>query len=203
MSMNEQQPDVQWVFPPEKNRAGRVWLIVGLVAAVLLIAGALAFFLIPRDGAPTPGSSSSPSPSASATRTPTPTPTRTPTPVPTVSPAPLPSAPVTEPPAPVEPGTGEFGAAVAGRLADASIGLDLIANGADALPIIDQLELDAQQLADTVAPAALDAQWRESVNAYASSLRALRDVVNASEDVSSAVSTAAANVQQLKAIAGV
>lgn len=203
MSDNEQQPDVRWAFPPEKSRTRRAWLIVSLVVAVLLIAVALAFFLVPRDGTQAPGASSAPSPTTGATKSPSPTPTRTPTTIPTVSPAPLPSSPATEPPIPVDPGIGEFATAVSGRLTDATVGLDMISNGADALPIIDQLELDAQRLADTPAPAALDAHWRDAVSAYASSLRALRNAVNASEDVSSAVAASAANVQQLKDIAGV
>jgi hypothetical protein len=59
--MSEQTPELRWApIEPKPKSKGRIWLIVGLVIAGLVIIGALLFFLLPRDGAPAPGTSVSP-----------------------------------------------------------------------------------------------------------------------------------------------
>ncbi|NJI30007.1 hypothetical protein HBI98_22895, partial [Aeromonas veronii] len=97
---DDPQPELRWapMDPPPRNR-GRVWLIVGLVVAALVVVGVLLFFLLPRDGATDPESSASPSPSASTSPSPSPTMTTTASPE-----EPEPSmTPITTPPPPADP----------------------------------------------------------------------------------------------------
>jgi len=50
---DEQQPRAEWIFPEEKkSNKGRVWLIVGVIAGVLVIVGVALFLLVPRDETP-------------------------------------------------------------------------------------------------------------------------------------------------------
>lgn len=199
--MSEQQPDVQWSFPPEKNRAGRVWLIVGLVAAVLLIAGALAFFLIPRDGGPTPLPSGSPTPSSSASATPLPTGS----PLPTFGPPTgVPTAPATTPPEPQDPDVATFASAVGPRLDDALTGLSILEGlvGQDAISVIDQLQQDVQRLSDTPAPSSIDAEWRAGVATYDDVLRGLRQAAADGNDLTGGISEARDAANHLRSIVG-
>ncbi|MGX1695916.1 hypothetical protein ACWIBQ_11120 [Microbacterium keratanolyticum] len=201
MSMNEQQPDVQWVFPPEKNRTGRVWLIVALVAAVLLISGALAFFLIPRDGGPTPLPSGSPTPDASASATPLPTGSPLPTFAP---PTGVPTAPATTPPEPQDPDVATFAGAVGPRLDDALTGLSILEGlvGQDAISVIDQLQQDVQRLSDTPAPSSIDSEWRAGVSSYDETLRGLRQAAADGTDLSGGISSARDAANHLRSIVG-
>lgn len=197
--MSEQQPELRWApIPPKPKNRGRIWLIIGLIVAVLAIAGALLFFLLPRDGAPDPDASASPTPTA--TRTATPTPTATPSPTPT----PTPSTPVaTEPPV-VDPSVDMFRDQVGGRLNDATRGLELAASadGADAVPVIESLRLDAQLLSDAQAPTSISDAWYGSVNAYSASLSTLLGAANSGSGFDAALADSQAALQALRAVVG-
>ena len=86
---DEPQPDLRWApLEPKPRNRGRVWLIVGLVVAALVIVGVLLFFLLPRGESPTPGASGSPSPTASPSASPSMSPSASPTPAQTEVPQP-------------------------------------------------------------------------------------------------------------------
>jgi len=195
----EPQPELRWApIPPKPSRKGRVWLMIGLVVAALLIVGVLLFFLLPRGETPEPGSSASPSPSSSATPTPSGSPIASP------SPSSEPTAPVETVPPVTDPTIPAFQGQVSGWLGDAGRGLDIVAGatGQDALPVIDTLQEDAQRLSDAQPPASIDQKWRDGVAAYSQSLTALRSAVSAGSGVSSAVDAARGSVQNLKSLVG-
>lgn len=177
--MSEPQPEYVWAFPEEKPKRGRVWLIVVLSVAALLIA-AFVFWMFVRPSvpdavatpAPTLSASASPSPSAtpSATSTPTPTPTATPTSVPTT----VPTTPA--PPKPVDPNVATFRAKVAPVLDDARTGLQIAAesDAQEATQNVGFLQEDAGRMADYIAPGSIAAQWNSRLTDYSRSLQNLR-----------------------------
>jgi hypothetical protein len=186
--MSEQSPDVRWapIEPKPRNR-GRLWLIIGLVVAALVIIGALLFFLLPR-AVPAPGASGSPDPSTSE---------------PATGPDGEP-APQTSPPAPVEPTLDVFREQVGGWLAAAPRGLDIIAQtgGADALSVVDTLEQDAVRLSGAPAPSSIASQWSDGVSAYLQRLAELRSALTDGSDSASATDEARSAVQNLLDLAG-
>ena len=191
--MSEQQPELHWApLPPAPKRRGRVWLIAGIIVAVVVIAAVLLLFLIPRGPAPEP--TASPTPTASATPTSTPTPTPTPTP----------TTPVVTAPPTSDPSVGVFRDQVSVWLNDAVRGLDIVANnaGPDALPVIETLQDDAQRLSDAQAPSSISESWRDGVTAYAQKLTALRDAASAGTGVAAAVDAARAAAGNLRALVG-
>lgn len=202
MSTNEQRPNVQWEFPPEKPKRGRAWLIAVLVVTALLVAAAIVFFLLPRDGSPTPGTSTSPSPAASTSAKPTssPQPTNTATAIPSAEP----SAPETVAPEPVDPDVETFRGIVGPRLDDALTGLSMIeeTSGQDAVSIVNQLQQDLQLLSDTVAPNSIQAEWRAALTAYGESLANLRAAAEAGEDLASEISDSTREVNFLRSLVG-
>ena len=156
--MSEQRPEAVWVFPEKKKRGPRTALIVLMVVLVLIVAGVVALFLIPRGGeapAPTATPSDSPSPSLS--------------PTPSLSP----SAPVTTPPPPADPDLSAFRDQVGFRLTTANEGLDLIARGDDPQGTISKLQGDAQRLADAPPPSSIEQDWSTAVQEYMAALDAL------------------------------
>ncbi|WP_435743836.1 hypothetical protein [Microbacterium sp. PMB16] len=194
--MDEQQPELRWApMEPAPKRTGRVWLIVGIVAAVLVVIGAMLFFLIPRGDTPDPGASASPSPSASATSTTTPSPSASPEPTET---------PITTPPPATDPTVEIFRGKVSGWLNDALRGLDIVAGatGQDALPVVDTLQQDAQRLSDAQPPSSIESQWREGVSAYSQRLTDLRSAITSGSGVSGAVDAARSAAQELRALVG-
>lgn len=196
--MSEQQPDVQWAFPPEKPRAGRVWLIIGLVAGVLLIAGAFAFSLIPRDA---PSETTTPSPTSSPSSTATATPTRTPTP--TSAPETIePSAPATVAPEPPDPDIEAFRGQVAPRLDDALTGLEIVEGlaGQDAVSVLESLQQDAQRLSDSPVPSAIDSAWRDALSSYSQAISDLRAEVDGG--ASADTGRASEALDRLRSVAG-
>lgn len=181
---DEQQPELRWApLPPRRTQRGRVWLIVGLVVATLLIAGALLFFLLPRGGAPDPDPTETPTPSA----TPSPTATASPTPsesaAPPASPEPT-VTPVTTPPPVEDPSIGAFRDQVRGWLDDGSTGLDIVSesSGQDAVSVLDTMRDDAQRLADSTPPSSIAGAWSDGVVVYADALSALRSAVAGGSD---------------------
>jgi len=173
--MSEQQPELQWApIPPKPSNRGRIWLIIGLIVAFLLVVGVLLFFLVPRMAAPSPDPTGSSSPSAtpSASSTPSPTPTSTPTSVPEPSPSQVPS-----PPPPTDPDVAGFRDQMSPLLDDAQTGLGFVADAGSAdevTSIVEQLQIDAQRMSEAIPPASIDAKWRDAVSAYGGRLDELR-----------------------------
>lgn len=189
---DEQQPDVRWapIEPKPRNR-GRVWLIVGLVIAVLVIVGVLLFFLLPRDGAPTPEGSGSPTPSttSSAPGEPRDDPT---------------APPVTEAPEPVDPTVEAFRGQVEAWLSDGARGLDIVASssGEEALSSVGILQEDAERLSGVIPPSSIADEWRDGVSAYSQKLVDVRDAVSGGGDASAALDSARTALQDLSTLVG-
>lgn len=194
--MSDPQPELRWApIPPAPRHRGRMWLIIGLIVAAVVIVGLVLFFVLPRGTAPEPGTSSTPTPSPSSSTTPTPTPTPTSTET---------SAPVVTPPPVVDPTIEAFRGQVSGWLNDALRGLDIVAgaSGQDALPVVDSLQQDAQRLSDAQAPASIAEAWRDDLEIYSQRLSDLRSAVSAGSGVSGAVDAARAAAQDLRTLVG-
>jgi hypothetical protein len=194
---DEQQPELRWApIPPKPSRKGRVWLIVGLVLAALVVAGVVLFFVLNQNGKPDAEGTASPSPSASASDSPSPTPSLEPTDEPTT--------PVqTEPPV-VDPSIETFRGQVSGWLGDAGTGLDIVAgsSGQDALAVVDSLQQDAQRLAEAQPPTSILEQWYSGVDAYAERLNTLRSTVSSGTGVAGAIAAARTDLSGLKELVG-
>ncbi|SEB95395.1 hypothetical protein [Microbacterium hydrocarbonoxydans] len=190
---DEQQPDLRWApLPPKPSNRGRIWLIVGIVIAVLAIVGVLLFLFLPRGAAPEPVAS----PTASATPSASPTPTQTAEPT---------EPPVqTEAPPVVDPSVEAFRTQVAPRLQDAATGLDLVANatGQDAVSIVDQLQFDLQSLADTPAPSSIRTQWDDGLSSYSQQLTDLRSALSAGSSTTAALDGARTALKNLDDLVG-
>ncbi|WP_314422905.1 hypothetical protein [uncultured Microbacterium sp.] len=209
---DEQQPELRWApLPPKPSNRGRIWLIVGLVVAALMVAGVLLLFLLPRGESPDPSASGTPSPTASSTRTPTPTDTPSSTPSPTPSdtasatPAPEPTqTPITTPPPPPDPSIGVFRDTVQGWLDDALTGLDIVSesSGQEAVDVVDTLQNDAQRLSESAPPASIESDWHAAVADYAQALSDLRAAVASGGDSSGAASSAQSAVGTVRSLVG-
>lgn len=198
---DDQQPQAVWVFPEKpKRRAGRIWLIIGLVVAVLIIAGAVLFFVIPRNSSPAP--SASPTPSS----TPSATPSATPPVSPSASPLPtdVPSEPVVTPPPAPDPDVGTFAGQVRPWLDDATTGLSMLAGmgGQDAVQVVDSLQGDADRLAGAVAPGSLTPAWYDTVSEYSGNLRDLRSAIDNGGDTNASLNASSASLQALRSLVG-
>lgn len=173
--MSEQQPELQWApIPPKPSNRGRIWLIVGLIVAFLVIVGVLLFFLFPRGTAPTPDPTGSSTPSAtpSSSASPGPTPTSTSTSTPDPAPTQVPS-----PPPPTDPDVAAFRDQMSPLLDDAATGLGFVADAGssdEVASIVEQLQIDAQRMSEAIPPASIDAKWRDAVSAYGGRLDELR-----------------------------
>lgn len=190
---DDSRPEAVWVFPEKKNNRGRIWLIVGLVVATLVIVAVLLFFLVPRGGEPEP------TPGPTTTKTAAPTPTATPTP--TVSPTQVPVP--TQPPVP-DPDIPTFAAQVQPRLDDASTGLSIAADlsGQEATQVVETLQQDAGHLSGAAAPSSISSAWYEAVGQYRGRLGELRAAIDSGSDTQSATRAAAAALQELRALVG-
>ncbi|MBT2485407.1 MULTISPECIES: hypothetical protein [unclassified Microbacterium] len=196
--MDEQQPELRWApLPAPPKRKGRIWLIVGLVVAALVIVGALLFFLLPRGESPDPGTSGSPTPAATASGTPSPSSSPSTAPEPT-------ETPITTAPPVADPTVEVFRDKVSGWLSSATRGLDIVsgASGQDALPVVETLQDDAQRLSDTPPPASIQQDWSDGVTAYAQRLTDLRSAIEGDSGVAAAVDAARASAQTLKSLVG-
>ncbi len=194
--MDEQQPELRWApLEPAPRRTGRIWLIVGLSVAALVIVGVLLFLFLPRGDGPTPEESPSPSPSASATATPSPTPTATPEPTQT---------PITTAPPVVDPDVGAFREKVTPSLDDATRLLDLLAStsGEDAVSLVDTLQQDAQRLSDSPAPSSIAQAWSEGLSAYSQRLTELDSAVSSGGSTASAAGAARTAAENLRSLVG-
>ncbi len=204
---DEPQPDLRWApLEPKPSNRGRVWLIVGLVVAALVIVGVLLFFLLPRGELPAPGASGSPSPSASPSTSPSTSPSSSPTPTQTEAPqptaAPEPSTPVTTPPPAVDPSVDAFRGQVQGWLDDALTGLQIASesSGQDATSVIESLQADAQRLGETAPPGSIESAWGAALNDYIQALSAVHSDVAAGAPAT--VDGARSAVNQLRGIVG-
>lgn len=194
---DEQQPELRWApIEPKPRNSRRMWLIIGLVVAALVVAGVVLSFVLNQNGNPDAEGTASPSPSTSATPTSTPAVSATPTDEPT---APV----VSEPPA-ADPDLGAFRDQVSVWLESAPTGLDIVSgsSGQDALQVIDTLQEDAQRLSDAQPPSSILEQWHSGVGAYADSLTALRTAVSNGAGIQEALEIARADVQNLNGIVG-
>ncbi|HWU27636.1 MAG TPA: hypothetical protein VN041_00895 [Microbacterium sp.] len=165
--MSEQQ--YLWAPTPDKPKPGRVWLIVVLAIAAVAIVGVLLWlFLRPETPAPHASPTASASPSASASPTPTPTPSAS------VEPSPTPP-PTTAPPIP-DPALSVFQGKVSPVLNDARRGLQIVGESdpQEAAQNVGFLQEDAGRLAEVVAPSSIASRWSTGLDAYATSLQALR-----------------------------
>lgn len=188
---DEHQPEAVWVFPEKKSNKGRIWLIVGLAIAALVIVAVVLIFVIPRGGVPQP----TPSASTTATSTPTPTPTATATETPDPE--------QTQPPVP-DPDLATFAEQVQPRLDDAATGLGFMsdATGQEAVQIVDSLQQDAERLSDAAAPSSISSKWYSAVDQYAAKLGALRSAVEGGSGTQAALEGATAALNDLRAVVG-
>lgn len=191
---DEQQPELRWApTDPAPSNRWRIWLIVGLIVAGLVVVAVLVFLLLPRGESPAPGASPSASPTASSS------------PTASASPEPEPSmTPVTTPPPPVDPTVEAFRGQVQANLDNALTGLDIVAesDGDTALAVLETLEDDAQRLSETPAPSSIADAWGDALGTYTQSLANLRDAVDAGGDRSGALEDARAAVEALREIVG-
>jgi cytoskeletal protein RodZ len=193
--MSEQQPEYVWAFPPEKPKRGRVWLIVGLaVVAIAIVALLLWLFLRPAIPAPVPTSTTSASPSASASPTPAMSPAAEPTPTP---------PPATTPPPVPDPALSVFQGKVSPVLTDAQRGLQIVSESdpQEAAQNVGFLQEDAGRLAEVVAPSSIASRWSSGLDAYATSLQALRKAYEGGSAADRELSTAKSALQALSDIA--
>lgn len=198
---DEQQPELRWApIEPKPRNSRRMWLIIGLVVAALVVAGVVLFFVLNQNGNPDAEGTASPSPSTSATSTATPSPS----PTGSVEPTTEPTTPVqTEPPV-VDPSVEAFRGQVSGWLGDAGTGLDIVAESSDqdALAVIDSLQGDAQRLSETQPPTSISEQWYGGVDSYVQKLKDLRSAVSNGSGVSAAAEAARAEIGDLKKLVG-
>lgn len=201
---DEQQPELRWApLEPKPDNRGRIWLIVGLSVAVLVIVGVLLFLLLPRDGSAAPGESASPSPSSTTT----PTASASPTPSASTEPAPDPEpsmTPITTPPPPADPSIDAFRGQVEGWLDDALTGLDIVSasGGQDAVSVIDTLKDDAQRLGELAPPTSIEGAWREGLTAYGQRLSELRTAADSGGSMSGPLDAAVAAANDLRGLVG-
>lgn len=200
------QPDVQWVFPPQRRRhPGRVILLIVLILVVLAVAAGAVWLVLPKGGEPsaTP-TTPAPTVSASATRTPSPTPTTPTTASPSPTEAATPGPVVTEEPPTEIPGLAAFRDRVSPLIGDGRTGLGMIdsSDSATSAQIAGDLILDAQNLADQPAPEAIDQPWRDGVAAYLATLTSLQSTANAGGDTASGVAAASTALDALGDLLG-
>lgn len=175
--MSEHQQEHLWAPTPERRTRGRVWLIVGLIVAALLIVGAVLWLFL-RPDAPDAGPAATSSPSASASPSESATPSASPS-----SDGQPSSPPVqTAPPAPKDPSIATFRDKVSPVLDDGHRGLQIAAESdpQQAAQNVGFLQDDAARLSDAVPPSSIAAQWRRALQDYATALDDLRTAYEAS-----------------------
>lgn len=195
---NDPQPEARWApIPPAPRNRRRVWIVVGLAAVAVAILGVLLWFLLLRDGAPSADASPMPSATQSDSGPASASPSAEPGTTGTTEPTEEPSA--SAPPVP-DPDMGTFTAQVQPRLDDAATGLDMISESspADAVQIVDQLQQDADRLAETPAPGSIASSWYAAVGEYSSALAALRSAAEDGAGIPANVDHARDQLQKLR-----
>lgn len=183
------RPTAQWApLSPAPNNRRRVWLIVGLAVAAIVIVALVLFFLLPRndDTATTP--SASPSPTSSTSESP-----GTPEPSPTSSGEPSPTPAPTE----LDPAAQR----IDDQLGEALSELDAISSESPdvAVGIVGELQDAAQRLSDSLPGAGIDDAYEE-VQAYSAALDRLRGALTSGGDVSAALDSARDALAELRAV---
>lgn len=205
--MTEPQPEYVWVFPDEKPKRGRVWLIVVLAVLALALAAAV-FWLFIRptvmdpSHTPAPSTSVSPNASPSASLTPTPSTSSAPTTLPTPTPDPSSDPTIPAPPAPQDPTIATFRDKVSPVLTDAQRGLQIArdSDGQEAAQTIGLLQEDAGRLAMTVAPSSISARWNSALHSYSKALSSLRSAYEREESADREAAAATKAVEALNAV---
>ncbi|MFK4761411.1 hypothetical protein ACI3KS_10800 [Microbacterium sp. ZW T5_45] len=207
MSDEQPQPELRWApLPPKPRRAGRVWLIIGLVVAAIVVVAVVLFFLIPRgDGvaptaSPSPSASASPSPSPSAAPSETAVPEE---PTETTEPEPT-QTPITSQPPVSDPSVATFRGQVSGWLDDALTGIDIVSgtSGQEAVDVVDSLQNDAQRLGESLPPSSIESDWNAAVGTYSQALSTLRSAASSGSGLSGALDGARSAANELRSIVG-
>lgn len=195
---NDPQPELRWApIPPKPKNRARIWVIIGsVILALVIVAGLLWFFVLRGE---TPGGAPSPSPSSSETASPSPS--DEPTPGASENPTEEPGTPPVAP----APELDAFVTQVQPRLDDGVRGLDMLAqlSGQDAIGVVDQLQQDAQRLAETTPPTSITDSWFTAVSEYSTALTEVRSTAENGESTSDSVTTARERLQVLRDLVGI
>lgn len=195
---NDPQPELRWApIPPKPKNRARIWIIIGSVVLVFaIVAGVLWFFLLRGDE---PGGAPSPSPSSSEVASPSPS--DEPTPGASEDPSDDPGTPPVAP----APELDAFVTQVQPRLDDGVRGLDMLAqlSGQDAVGVVDQLQQDAQRLAETMPPTSISDSWFTAVSEYSSALTEVRSAAESGGSTADSVTTARERLQALRGLVGI
>lgn len=161
---------------------GRIWLIVGLVIAIVAVAAVVLLFVLPRSGDTAP--TQSPTPAVS-----TPTGSAEPSPSPSDDPSPTPQ------PTELEPAAQRIDDQLGEALAD----LDAISDSpADvSLGIVDELQDAAQRLSDSLPGAGIEDAYDE-LQAYSAALTDVRSALADGGSVTAALETARSALSELR-----
>lgn len=190
---NTPQPELRWApIPPKPKNRARIWIIIGSVILALAIVAALLWFFLLRGE--TPGGTPSPAPSSSETASPTPS--GEPDPGASENPSEEPGTPPVAP----APDLSAFVAQVQPRLDDGVRGLDMLAqlSGQDAVGVVDQLQQDAQRLAETTPPTSISDSWFTAVSDYSTALTEVRSAAESGGSTTDPVTTARERLQALR-----
>jgi hypothetical protein len=197
MMSDTPQPELRWApIPPKPKNRARIWIIIGSVILAVAIVAALLWFFLLRGN--TPGGSPTPDPSSSQTASPTPS--NEPSPGASETPSQDPGTPPVIP----APELDAFVTQVQPRLDDGIRGLDMLAqlSGQDAVGVVDQLQQDAQRLAETTPPEAITDRWYSELAEYAGALDSLRAAAEEDEPLADAASIARAQLQDVRSLVG-
>ncbi|MFF7292088.1 hypothetical protein ACFY9N_06080 [Microbacterium sp. NPDC008134] len=187
------QPELRWApIPPKPKNRARIWIIIGSVILAVAIVAALLWFFLLRGN--TPGGAPTPDPSSSQTASPTPS--NEPSPGASATPSQDPGTPPVIP----APELDAFVTQVQPRLDDGIRGLDMLAqlSGQDAVGVVDQLQQDAQRLAETTPPSSISDAWFTAVSEYSSALTDVRAAAESGGNTADAVTTARERLQPLR-----
>ncbi|MGN7964686.1 hypothetical protein ACTJKK_01280 [Microbacterium sp. 22179] len=195
---NAPQPELRWApIPPKPKNRARIWIIIGSVILALAIVAALLWFFLLRGETP----DGAPSPSPSSSETASPSPSGEPDPGASENPSEEPGTPPVAP----APDLSAFVAQVQPRLDDGVRGLDMLAqlSGQDAVGVVDQLQQDAQRLAETTPPTSISDSWFTAVSEYSAALSEVRSAAESGGSTTDSVTTARERLQALRGLLGV
>lgn len=189
------QPELRWApIPPKPKNRARVWILIGSVILALAIVAALLWFFLLRGGEP----GDTPTPAPSASQTASPAPSDDPSPGASETPSQDPGTPPVIP----APELDAFVTQVQPRLDDGIRGLDMLTqlSGQDAVGVVDQLQQDAQRLAETTPPSSISDAWFAGVSEYSSALTEVRAAAESGGNTADSVTTARERLQALRGL---